>query len=111
MNTVLISLLVLGGSSLVLLAAVGVLRLPDVYCRSHALSKASTLGMGCLLLALWLADTGETNPKVLVAIVFQLATIPVAGHLLCQTARRLRLPQAGDRPPEPDASESARSRD
>jgi multicomponent Na+:H+ antiporter subunit G len=111
MNAVLVSLLVLGGALFVLLSAVGLLRLPDVYCRSHALSKATTLGIACLLLAFWLADPGETNPKVLVAIVFQLVTIPVGSHLLCLTARRLRLPQTGDRPPEPDAAQSARSQD
>jgi multicomponent Na+:H+ antiporter subunit G len=44
--------LVLGGATLALLAGVGVLRMPDVFTRMQASTKASTLGVGCLLAAL-----------------------------------------------------------
>ena len=41
----------LAGSAFALLAAVGVLRMPDVFTRMQASTKASTLGLGCLLSA------------------------------------------------------------
>ena len=44
--------LILAGATLALLAGVGVLRMPDVFTRMQASTKASTLGLGCLLAAL-----------------------------------------------------------
>jgi multisubunit Na+/H+ antiporter MnhG subunit len=53
-----------------------------------------TLGLILLLLALWVelgaAQAGLVLP---LAIVFQLLTIPVGGHLLCRLAKRRGLPQ------------------
>ena len=42
----------LAGSMFCLLAAVGILRLPDLYTRMHAASKAGTMGAGLLLAAI-----------------------------------------------------------
>ena len=42
-------ILALLGATLVLLAAIGVLRMPDLFTRMQAATKASTLGLGCLL--------------------------------------------------------------
>jgi hypothetical protein len=44
--------LVMAGATLALLAGVGVVRMPDVFTRMQASTKASTLGLGCLLAAL-----------------------------------------------------------
>ena len=51
----------LAGATLALLAAVGVLRMPDLFLRMQASTKASTLGLGCLLIgtALQLSDIGS----------------------------------------------------
>ena len=76
------SLLLLAGSSLTLIATIGILRFPDVLCRAHALTKAMTLGIMLLLLALWVSLGEEVGLKVLLAIGFQFLTIPVSGHLL-----------------------------
>ena len=43
--------LALVGATLVLLAAVGIVRMPDLFTRMQAATKASTLGLGCLLAA------------------------------------------------------------
>jgi len=77
------SFLVLTGALLMLIAAVGVVRLPDVLCRSHAVAKALTLGIFLLLLGLWVR-LGENQAafKILLAIGFQLITIPVSSHLV-----------------------------
>ena len=48
---ILVSLLMLGGAFFAFAAAIGVLRLPDLYSRMHAASKAGTVGSGLLLLA------------------------------------------------------------
>ncbi|MDZ4789579.1 MAG: monovalent cation/H(+) antiporter subunit G [Blastochloris sp.] len=81
--------LLLTGSFLILLAAIGLIRLPDVYCRAHALGKATTLGVCFLLLALFIELGIElTGLKIFIAICFQLLTIPVSSHLLCLLAYR-----------------------
>ena len=78
---------VLAGSSLCLLAAVGVLRLPDVFMRMHAATKSGVAGCGLILVGVALTDgTTATGIKVAVAIVFLLLTTPVAGHLLGRAA-------------------------
>ena len=51
----LISFFVLVGSFFVLIAALGVVRMPDVYCRMHAATKAGAFGVSILLIALLLA--------------------------------------------------------
>jgi multicomponent Na+:H+ antiporter subunit G len=77
------ALSLLGGLFFLLVAAVGICRLPDVYCRAHALGKALTLGVILMLVALGFLIEGIAWWKVIVAISFQLVTIPVASHLLC----------------------------
>jgi multicomponent Na+:H+ antiporter subunit G len=89
-----IGFLLLCGVALMLIAAVGLVRLPDVYCRSHAVSKGMTLGISLMLLALWFhLGPEQAGFKVIVAIVFQMATIPVASHLLTMIAHRKVVPR------------------
>ena len=86
--------LLLSGSLLILVAAIGLLRLPDVLCRSHAVAKAMTLGMFLLLFGLWLRlDGDETALKILLAIFFQVVTIPIASHLVGLLALKKDLPR------------------
>lgn len=75
-----------GGLFFMMVTAVGVLRLPDVYCRAHAVGKAMTLGIILLLIGFGLLVDGAAWWKVALAIGFQLATIPVASHLFCLVA-------------------------
>lgn len=77
-----------GGGFFLLVAGVGVLRLPDAYCRCHALGKAMSLGVILLLLALGIVVTELAWWKVGAAILAQLVTIPVASHLFCLIAYR-----------------------
>jgi monovalent cation/proton antiporter MnhG/PhaG subunit len=77
----------LGGAMLCLLAAVGVLRLPDVFMRMHAATKSGVVGCGLILVGVGLEDGSlATVVKVGVTIVFLLLTTPVAGHLLGRAA-------------------------
>ena len=71
-------LLVLVGAALMLLSAVGVVRLPDVVARLHALSKASTLGIVLVLAgaAANLTDLNDLTSVVLAGILHLLASPP-----------------------------------
>lgn len=84
------------GTLFILVAGIGILRLPDLLCRSHAVAKAMTLGICLMFLGLYLYlsnfETG-TGLKILLAVLFQLLTIPVSSHLLCQLAMDLDLPR------------------
>jgi multicomponent Na+:H+ antiporter subunit G len=99
MTEVLTAILVLSGTLLILAAAIGVLRLPDVLCRSHAVAKALTLGIFLMLLGLWV-DQGEkqTALKILLAIFFQIVTIPVGSHLVGLLAFQKDIPRWRQRP-------------
>ena len=77
----------LAGSAFALLAAVGVLRMPDVFTRMQASTKASTFGLGCLLVgaALQLADVGSFIRLASIG-AFVLLTTPVAGHVIARAS-------------------------
>jgi multicomponent Na+:H+ antiporter subunit G len=81
--------LVLLGAFLCLAAAVGLLRFPDVLSRMHAATKPQTLGL--ILVAagveLSLRSWAAFGTVVLIA-AFQLATAPVAAHLVGRTVYR-----------------------
>lgn len=80
---------ILIGAFLSLAAAFGVLRLPDVYTRNHAASKAATLGVMSILLGTFLyfyMEEGHFNSRVILGIVFVFMTSPVAGHLISRAA-------------------------
>ena len=83
--------LVLVGSLFVLLAAVGVLRFPDVLTRLQASTKASTLGIGSIMIgaAIYSHDLAISLKCVLI-LAFVLRTSPVAAHLIARSALRDR---------------------
>jgi multicomponent Na+:H+ antiporter subunit G len=87
MNAVIAAILLLIGTLFCLVAAVGMLRLPDTLIRMHAATKAGTLGAGFILAAQAVA-AGElgTTLKVIAVIVFLLLTAPVAAHLIGRAA-------------------------
>lgn len=85
--TVVSAVLLLAGTSLTVLAVLGLYRLPDVYARAHAATKPATLGVAlCLLGAAVGVDDPSVAAKLLAAMAFQLVTAPVAGHLLGRAA-------------------------
>lgn len=83
--------LLAGGLFFLVVTAIGVAKLPDVYCRAHAVGKAMTLGIILMLLALGVLVESVAWWKILVAVAFQLATIPVASHLFCLIAYQKRV--------------------
>jgi multicomponent Na+:H+ antiporter subunit G len=85
-DIVVAALLVIGGA-FSLVAAVGLIRLPDVYSRMHSASKAGTLGSGAALIALAVhAWDLATVTRAMAGFAFLLLTAPVAAHLLARAA-------------------------
>lgn len=75
------------GALFSLLAAVGLLRLPDLYLRMHAASKAGTMGAGLLLASVaCVAFDVSVVLRALAGFVFLLLTAPVGAHLLAKAA-------------------------
>lgn len=91
----LIALLILMGALLSAVSAVGLIRLPDVYLRSHAAAKSATLGVLCVLSGtfLYFAFFQEhTSIKLLLGIVFVFITAPLSAHLTGRSAYRSGVP-------------------
>ncbi|CQR55090.1 monovalent cation/proton antiporter, MnhG/PhaG subunit [Paenibacillus riograndensis SBR5] len=91
----LIAILVLLGALICGLSAFGLVRLPDVYLRSHAATKSATLGVLCVLTGAFLFFyfyIEVVSIKLLIAIVFVFITSPVAGHLNGRAAYRSGVP-------------------
>lgn len=83
------ALLALGGAVFVLIAALGVVRLPDVLSRLHAATKAGAFGAALLLGALLVqAPAASTAIKASLVLVAFYVTAPLAGHLVGRTAYR-----------------------
>lgn len=79
--------LIVIGALFSLLAAIGILRLPDLYTRMHAASKAGTMGSGLMFVAIAVfAFDGPVILRALVGFVFVLLTAPVSAHLLARAA-------------------------
>lgn len=75
------------GAFFVLVAAIGVLRLDDLYMRMHAASKAGTLGSGVLLIAIAVfSRESDVVLRALAGVVFFLLTAPISAHLLARAA-------------------------
>ncbi len=80
-------LCLLGGGFFVLAGGIGVVRLPDVYTRSHAAGMTDTLGAGLVLLGL-MAQAGFSliTVKLVLILVFIFFTSPTSTHALIHTA-------------------------
>jgi multicomponent K+:H+ antiporter subunit G len=82
------------GAFFLLVGAIGLARLPDFFMRLHAPTKASTLGLGGLLLASMLlaAAQGRAGFAELLITLFVFVTAPVSANMMAQAALHLRLP-------------------
>ena len=82
-----IALLVAGGAFFAFVAAIGLLRLPDIYTRAHGASKADTLGAGLALAAVGLTFGAEISTvKAALLIFFMFITNPTAAHAIARAA-------------------------
>jgi multicomponent K+:H+ antiporter subunit G len=89
-----VSVLIVAGAVFVFIGALGLAKLPDFYTRLHAPTKATTLGMGCLLVASMILVTyqqGYLSLHELLITLFLLITAPVTAHMLAKTAMHHKL--------------------
>ncbi len=92
---IVVGVLLLIGSLLSLLSTFGLLRLPDIYNRTHAATKAATLGTVSILVGSFIffyVVDGIISAKLLLGILFVFITAPVAGHMVGRAAYRTGVP-------------------
>jgi multicomponent K+:H+ antiporter subunit G len=90
---ILVSAFVLVGAFFTLVGSIGLARLPDFFTRLHGPSKATTLGVGGLLIAsmLHFSTRGEgLSLHELLITVFLMITAPISAQMLAQAAQKLR---------------------
>jgi len=96
-QTGLVITLVVVGTAFLTVGTIGLLRLPDVYNRLHATSKATTLGAASIFLAGFVSfGPGGSGLPSLVGIVFLFLTAPTGAHMISRSAQRMGVPFAGD---------------
>jgi multicomponent Na+:H+ antiporter subunit G len=79
------SFLLLVGAGFSFIAALGIVRMPDLFTRMQAAAKTGTLGVGCTILAVaaYYGDIGVTTRAGLV-ILFLYLTAPIAAHMIAR---------------------------
>ena len=93
MNEIISSALMIIGAAFALLAGAGVVRMPDLFTRMQAATKASTLGIGCMVLAvpIHFGELGITT-RAIATIIFVFLTAPVAAHMIARAAYFVGVP-------------------
>ena len=84
-----VSILLLVGGSLILIGSIGLVKMPDFFMRLHGPTKATTLGMACLLIAAMVYYSSTTDSlsfKEILISVFLLITAPISGYILIKSA-------------------------
>ena len=108
-----LSFLLVAGATFTFIGSLGLVRLEDFYTRLHAPTKATTVGVGCLLVAssVYFSAAGEgLSLHELLVSLFLFITAPISAHLLAKAALHQALP-AVVAPPPPEAPQSAPARD
>ena len=87
-----VAVLLVAGGFFLFVAGLGVLRLPDVFIRMHASTKAGTLGVGLVFggAAVHFGNTADVAIAGL-TIVFLLMTAPVSAHAIARAAYRMNV--------------------
>ena len=89
----LVSALLLAGALFTLIGSIGLARLPDVFMRLHGPTKATTLGVGSVLLgalAFFTARSGVPQVSNVLVLAFLFLTAPVSAHLMARAALHRR---------------------
>jgi multicomponent K+:H+ antiporter subunit G len=99
MLDILVSLMLVLGSFFLLIGSIGLVRLPDFFMRLHGPTKATTLGVGGMLLAAMFSSFNHGfSLRELLITLFLFVTAPVSGFLLGQVGLRRRLPSRATLP-------------
>ncbi len=83
MTDIFVAIFSLSGAIFILLASIGLIRMPDAYLRISVTTKAATLGIGLLLIAAAIHfENFSITTRVFAIILFILLTAPISGHLI-----------------------------
>jgi len=123
----LIAILIFAGASFALIGSFGLVKLPEIMARLHGPTKATTLGVGCILMgsvAYFLAVDGKLSVHELVIMLFLFLTAPITANFIAKAHLHLdpqadRLPPTGrptgwatyDPPPDQEESDDRRPSD
>lgn len=90
---IIVAILLMIGTAFTLIAAIGIVRMPDVYMRLQVSTKGATLGTGVLLLAVAVYFVEfQIVVRALLIIGFILLTTPISGHMLARAAYLVGVP-------------------
>lgn len=85
------ALIILFGSIISVISAIGIIRFRDIYSRAHAATKTTTVAVLITLVGVfiyvWLGES-HMSVRLLLGIVFVFLTAPVSGHLVLRAAYR-----------------------
>ena len=104
----LLAILLLAGGVFTFIGSLGLVRFGDFYTRLHGPTKATTLGVGCLLVASSLffsLHTGEVSVHEILVTLFLFITAPVSAHLMAKAALHQRLPSLTPLPADRDSAD------
>ncbi|HLS60292.1 MAG TPA: Na+/H+ antiporter subunit G [Virgibacillus sp.] len=91
------ALLILIGSILSVISAIGIIRFPDIYTRAHAATKTTTLAVLLTLIGaflyLWISES-FISVRLILGIIFVFLTAPVSGHLILRASYRANVKMA-----------------
>ncbi len=91
--TIVAVVLMLGGIFFLAVSALGLLRLPDFYARTHAVGKSETLGTILMLSGLAIYNGWDLSTvKIVFIVFFVLLANPTATHAIARAALRTGLP-------------------
>ena len=86
--------LILIGSIMSVISAIGMIRFPDIYTRAHAATKTTTVAVLITLtgafIYLWF-DEGFISIRIILGIIFVFLTAPVSGHLVLRASYRAKV--------------------
>ena len=111
MSEYVVSAALLVGAFFILVGSIGLLRLPDFYARLHAPTKATTLGLGAVLIASLVyfgVMRGAPSLHELLITLFLFMTAPVSAYLLAQAARHTGVPASTRSKPADEAGNEPR---
>lgn len=96
MLEIVLSLLILAGGFFTLVGSLGLFKLDDFFMRLHGPTKASTLGVGAVLVASALHftfKTGDVSLHEILVTLFLFITAPVSAHLMAKAALHIKVRQ------------------
>lgn len=96
MLEIILAILIIVGGFFTLVGSIGLFKLPDFYMRLHGPTKASTLGVGAILIAssiYFSSKSGDISLHEVLVTLFLFITAPVSAHLMAKAAIHIKVKQ------------------